>query len=502
MKSGILHFLVALITMLFAFQLNAAVEVVSTKVEKTNINLRGAAVVLASVEVAAGEAGIIIVDFDGQCISSPGDGIRVAASIGTTIGSNDWGVSFQAYNNDLNRNNFSHTRSYEVEPGNYTLYALGVNSGQQLGDGMASVYGKLVARFFPYYGAQFAIHNGVNVTNINIRGAAVPIANIIFKPITPLDGKMLVKFNGYGVGSVGDRDVFAASDHVGWGVNDGCTYIEAINSDLLRIPFVHTRVYPALPNLNEFYAVGQNYVEMDGSGIASVYGSLLVMHFPDNQPALVEHQGILKSNINVRGNPVTVGSLTINPVVHGKAVVTFNGRCISTSGDRIVLAASDDENWGANSGSTAVEAIDADLNSNNFSHTMVYDVDPGSHTFYAIAQNYVEMDGSGIISAYGSLNVEFYPQTSVGVETPQPQTDEKFVRPNPASGVVQINLLPFENEYVNVKLISLLGRNVFQLDTKGGGSLEVNISTIPAGTYIVLVKGEKSAPRVQKLTII
>jgi hypothetical protein len=257
-----------------------------------------------------------------------------------------------------------------------------------------------------------------------------------------------------------------------------------------------------LPILNEFYAVGQNYVETEGSGIASVYGSLSIIYFPNNTSFVMAHEGIAQANINVRGAPVVLSTIDINPQVSGKAVVTFNGRCISTAGDRIVLAASDDEFWGANSGSTAVEAIDTDLNTNNFSHTMIYDVEAGAHSFNAIAQNYVEMDGSGIVSIYGSLNVEFYPIGNVGIETPKSQLAEKLVRPNPASGEIQINLSPFLNEKVNIDIISFLGRNVFQLETKGGGSLEVDISAIPAGTYIVLVKGEKSAPRVQKLTIL
>ncbi|MDY0104727.1 MAG: T9SS type A sorting domain-containing protein [Lentimicrobium sp.] len=502
MKPGIIHMLFASVAMMMAFQLNAAVKVVSTEIEKSNISLRGDPVVLATVEIVADEIGIIIVDFDGVCISSPGDGIRVAASNGTSIGINDWGLTFQAYDADVNRNNFSHTRSYDVKAGTYTLYALGVNSGQQLGDGKASIYGKLVAKFFPYTGSGFAIHEGINKTNINIRGQAVSFGDIIIKPETPFDGKFFVKFNGYCVGSPGDRDVLAASDHVGWLPNDGNTHIEAINDDLLRIPFIHTRVYPSLPVVNEFYAVGQNYVEQDGSGLASVYGSLLLMYFPDNQTMLLEHEDIASANIDVRGNPVTVGSLTIDPVVNGVAVVTFNGSCASASGDRIVLAASDDGNWGPNTGATAVEAIDADLNSNNFSHTMIYDVEAGSHTFYAIAQNYVEMDGSGIISIYGSLNVEFYPIGNVGVETPQTQSLEKLIHPNPASGAIQIDLSSFGREKVNIDVISFLGRKVLQTEANGGESMEVDISAIPAGTYIVLVKGEKSAPRVQKLTVL
>ncbi len=124
---------------------------------------------------------------------------------------------------------------------------------------------------------------------------------------------------------------------------------------------------------------------------------------------IVWHQGISQTNINVRGNPVVVGQRTIQVPVSGTVVVRFDGSCISSVGDRIVLAASNTADWGINDGNVGVEAISADYDTNSFSHTRVYSVGAGSHTFYAVAQNYVETAGTGNTSIYASLTVKFLP---------------------------------------------------------------------------------------------
>ncbi|MBA3704814.1 MAG: hypothetical protein H0W84_02615, partial [Bacteroidetes bacterium] len=119
-------------------------------------------------------------------------------------------------------------------------------------------------------------------------------------------------------------------------------------------------------------------------------------------------QGISKTNIDL-SNETTLGQVTINPTSAGKVIVHFDGQCIVDVGDRIVLAASNTTSWGVNDGNVGVEATDADVNRKPFSHTRVYDVIAGSQTFYAVAHNYVETDGSGIASIYGTLTAEFVP---------------------------------------------------------------------------------------------
>ena len=250
----------------------------------------------------------------------------------------------------------------------------------------------------------FVQHLGIVQTNINL-STVKTMGQITINPT--VSGRVIVSFDGQCWLSPGDRIVLAASNTASWGINDGHTEIEAIDANLNLRPFSHTRVYDVSAGSRTFYAVAQNYVETDGTGIASIAGSLTVQFIPAST-SIVGFTGISKSGLNLV-NETTVGAVTINPTVSGKAIVKFDGFCISSPGDRIVLAASNTTSWGVNDGSVGVEAANSDIDQNSFSHTRVYDVSAGSRTFYAVAQNYVETAGTGIASIYGSLTVHFIP---------------------------------------------------------------------------------------------
>ncbi len=138
-------------------------------------------------------------------------------------------------------------------------------------------------------------------------------------------------------------------------------------------------------------------------------GFVSLFFFPALFAQVVAFSNVNKPNINLRGNPVVVGQVMINAPGNGRVILRFDGHCVSTEGDRIILAASNNTNWGANDGSIELEAADSDVNSNAFSHTRAYEVTGGQNTFYAVAQNALEMDGNGIASVYGTLTAEWFP---------------------------------------------------------------------------------------------
>lgn len=274
-------------------------------------------------------------------------------------------------------------------------------------------------------------HTGIAQTNQNLRGAPVVLGQITINPTTA--GRAVVRFDGLCASSVGDLIVLAASNSTNWGTNDGNISVECIDTDINTNNFAHTRVYDIAAGNHTFYAIGENYVELDGSGIASIYGSLTVEFFPNaaNQP-FVEFNAIAQTNINVRGNAVAVGQVSIVAPTAGKVVVNFDGHCYPSVGDLIVLAASNSMNWGINSGNTSVEILNSDINTVAFSHTRVYSVGAGTHTFYALAENYVETAGSGMASIYANLTAEFYPNSSnVEIEFEEVEETSKNVRGAP-----------------------------------------------------------------------
>jgi hypothetical protein len=275
----------------------------------------------------------------------------------------------------------------------------------------------------------------------------------------------LVRFDGNCIADVGDRIVLAASNTPTWGVNDGNVSVEAVDADINSGSFSHSRMYSISAGNHTFYAVARNYVEEDGSGVASIYGSLTVEFFPDLRgSAFVRHQGISQTSINVRSTgAVTVGQININATVPGKVVAHFDGLCIAAVGDRIVLAASNIPDWGVNDGNVGVEAVNSDQNGHSFSHTRVYNVPVGSHNFYAVAHNYVEEAGSGIASIYASLTVEFFPDVTTEVlDSHKMLMDYTLAQnyPNPFNPATTIKYSLRTTGHVTLRIFNLLGEEI------------------------------------------
>ena len=166
-------------------------------------------------------------------------------------------------------------------------------------------------------------------------------------------------------------------------------------------------VYANLTNLTSGTKYEYKIKTENSQGI--VYSTNSNFTTPIDVVKILEHLGIDLTNIDLISKK-TLGQITINPPVSGKVIVSFDGMCFSSPGDRIILAASNTPSWGANDGNVAVEAFDNDINTNPFSHTRVYDISPGSNTFYAVGQNYIETDGTGIASVYGSFTLIFFPE--------------------------------------------------------------------------------------------
>jgi phosphodiesterase/alkaline phosphatase D-like protein len=372
-------------------------------ISKTKINL-SSSIVLGQITINPVVSGKVIVTFDGMCVSSPGDRIVLAASNTTSWGANYGQVSVEAVDSDVNGNSFSHTRVYEVNPGGHSYFALAQNVEETGGSGIASVYGSLTVEFIPASNSIVG-YLGISKTNLNLTNETT-VGTVTINPT--VSGQAIVRFSGYCISSPGDGIVLAASNTASTGVNDAIVIVEAINSDINIRPFSHTRVYNVSPGSRSFYAMAeQSIVEHDGTGIASIYGSLTV-EFVQTSSSIVGFTGINRTSLNL-SNETTLGQVTINPTVKGKVLVRFDGMCLSSPGDLIVLAASNTQSWEVNDGNVAVEALDTDLRTNSFSHTRVYSVSPGSKTFYAVGHNYVETDGNGIASIYGSLTVIFFP---------------------------------------------------------------------------------------------
>jgi hypothetical protein len=457
-----------------------------TDIEKTTINVRGNPVVVGEVHVDLAHAGQVRVQFDGLCISDVGDRIILAASNIPDWGVNDGSVSIEAISADNNSFSFSHARVYSVAAGPHKFYAVVENYVETDGNGRASIYGSLTVEFVPSHSNHALLHTNIQKTNITVEGTPVSVGHVVFNAPSP--GKAIVRFDGYCMSSVGDLIVLAASNSSSWTPNDGNVGVEAYSEDYNRNPFSHTRVYDIGAGVHDFYALAHNYVETAGNGRASIYGILTVKFVPQASSHIAAFSGVSKTNINLRGAPVVLAQNAINATEPGKVLVQFNGHCHADVGDRIVLAASNGPNWSPDNGNVTVEAVDDDVDHFCFSHSRIYSVAPGSHNFYAVGQNYVEMAGDGIASVYGSLVVQFFPQSVSAVTEAVKASATLEVYPNPSSGQILVAVPDMPGELlVRVSDASgkavLLFTNLRPLD----GHLLIDIAALNPGMYFLTV---------------
>ncbi len=444
-------------------------------------NLRGAPVALSQQIVDFPSAGKVVVHFDGMFTADDGDRIVLAASNEPYWGTNNDNIGMLVPDAAANRRSFSHTRSYDVVAGADTFYAVGQNYVEEAGSGIANIYASLSVEFFPATGTAAVVNQDIYY-NGNLRGAAVNLGSLTINPTAA--GKIVVHFDGYVHSDVGDKIVVAASNAASWGANAGNVSVESSNANSRYLPFSHTRVYDVTAGAYTYYAVGENYVNTAGSGNAYIYGNLSAEFFPATGPT-ASYTSLSKTGVALT-NAVALDSVTLTAPTDGKVLVTFDGNCNSDLGDRIVLAASDVRDWGTNADNVNVEAPSASIDGNSFSHTRSYDVTAGTHTYYAVAQNYVETGGSGSASIYGSLTAKFYANASTGVK--EITTTQFNLFPNPTSGKINISLAEPTGS-LEIKLADMNGRIIKNEKMNNTNSYQLNVADLAAGMYFVTVNG-------------
>lgn len=479
-----------LFTLLFSFQLNAQVKVYHQGIAQTNINFRGAVVTLAQQDITTSEAGTVVVRFDGYGVLDPGDRLVLAASDNPAWSVNSGNLGIEAYNSDQNRRPFSHTRSYTVAAGNHSFYAVGENYVETDGNGIASVYGSLTTKFYPNTGTMSKVASvAIEQTGVNVRGATTSLASLDI--IAPISGVVFLNFDGSCVSSPGDRILLAANEAISWSPNNGQCSVEAFDDDLNASSFSHSRAYPVAAGTHTFYAVAQNYVETAGTGVASVYGHFTAEFFPDTiGDAISQMAPVVRTNTPLRGAPVALNSLNFEVPAAGRVLVHFNGYGIADVGDRIIMAANNQPSWNVNDGQVGIESVDADLNRMAFSHTRMFDVNPGSQTFYAVAENYVETDGSGSASIYGNLTYQYFPNTvTTAIEDLETRNlfESIVISPNPTDGLLQVSLSGVAKRDFALQLRDTQGRMIQESVLPAGpnAQLQLDLRHLAAGIYFL-----------------
>lgn len=164
-------------------------------------------------------------------------------------------------------------------------------------------------------------HAEVHHDDIQLR---LPVSTVLEKLEVnlPTNGKVMVRFDGYCQSSPGDRIIVAASNVEKWETNDGNLGLYAYNTASNTQSFSHQKVYDVNAGIQRFYAIGHNFVDTDGTGIASIHGTLIVEYYPTSPDAIVfSGQGILKYPIILNENAQAISSQKVNIPKKGKVLV-------------------------------------------------------------------------------------------------------------------------------------------------------------------------------------
>ena len=453
-----------------------------------SINLRGGVKELGNINAVFPSDGYVVVHFDGECYASVGDRIVVAASNDGNWTSNDGNVGIENSMPGFGRP-FSHTRMYPVTAGAHTYYAVGQNFVETEGSGIATIYGTLSVEYFSDVGSAKVQSTGF-VFNGDVTNTTVVKEQTIH---VNAPGKIVVRFDGFITSSESDRIVLAASNTMNWSFNDGNVAVEAVNDggDVDQNSFSHTRVY----NVSSagdytYYALAQVYGKAFGTGIIWVYGNLLVEYFPTEDAEKVLSKGFSHTKIDLNGGPTTLTSIDLNAPESGKVLVVLDGYFTADTGYIVVLAASDNGEYTPNDGSLTLKALDLDQNRYSFSHTRIYNITPGTHTFYGVGEIF---GGSGAKTAdlFGLLTVKYIPYAATAVNEIATSKNTFDVFPNPTNGEVNIIFKnPVDSKH-GIQLVDLTGHVLKEYKNNGKEEMMIDVSAFSANQYWIKV-GEQA----------
>ena len=469
---------------LFSLQLKAQSQYFSVPVKVLDTYLEDSVHVIGRLDLDFPVDGKVFVQFDGEGFGDTLDRIILAANDQPDWGTNDGNVSFVS-NEKGEGNCFSHTRTFSVTAGQHSFYAVAHNYVDNGGSGIASIFGTLSVEFIPQ-NDEIISESSITVDEYE---ALQPVA---FDSITieaSGAGKVELRLNGNLDVNFGDVMLVAITDTKNWSFSDPNNIaLEATAPNEYYVGFSFTRVVD-IPKAGvyTFYAMAQRGYEEEGSGYIYAYTNFHARFYSSTSDNVVLGRKIIEDDFNLGQDLRLMDSINLNVPNSGKVEIRFDGELQSSLGHQILLAASNSPSYALENGSVILEATDADLDRHTFVHTQVYDVEPGTHTYYVMAEDYLG-DGTAI-DLHGHFLVKYYPESVVSANEAL-FTELPFeIWPNPATDRISIQYQHAE-EPMTISILDLQGHVVRQKRNMVSGS-DLETTTLPAGIYIVQLSNGK-----------
>ena len=225
----------------------------------------------------------------------------------------------------------------------------------------------------------------------------------------PSAGKVLVHFDGYITSSPGDRIIVAASNFDNWDTNERSLGLYVNNADNNSQSFSHQRVYNIEAGKHSFYAIGHNYVDTLGTGIASIHGTLTVEYFPSvSDSSIFNGRGFIKYPLILNTDAQTITTEKVEIPSKGKVLVTAVSSVYSLSNNEIEMALNNSEIWPENDFTSIINIVNT--YATRYSNiSKIFDVEPGSHEFFILARKNKGDFTNPNNAFYTNMSVHFFP---------------------------------------------------------------------------------------------
>ena len=406
-------------------------------VDHKDIQLRlPQSVVLGQLEVDIPSDGKVNVRFNGYCTNSVGDGITLGANNIPDWDVNDGNVSSRVKDSLYKTNTFSHSRTFTVQKGKSTYYAVGQNWVGQNGDGIATIKGQLTVEFVPdSQDNSIFTSDGMTIYPqvLNTELALLDSVSIT----TSVKGKVMVVFDG---AANSDSLISLATNSIAeWPETNENTDLRFFNHSYYTRSFINTRVYSVDPGTHTFYAMGKKIQGNMTSSNNAVYASLNAHFIADNDAEIMIDNISFDEKNMVDDEKITeLRMIQIDAPADGKAVVYLTGIGEMDMDDDLILDVFDTDTITNIGDGVFVQPSSQYDHSVPFSRTRIFDVKKGTNTFYAFAKYNNGDNGTGSGNVKGQLIAKFVEEPGVmsSIRNTDVFRNHILLYPNPTTGLL------------------------------------------------------------------
>jgi hypothetical protein len=472
--------------LVFTFQLFSQTELWMVPIVANDINLRQPnAVVLDSITFDCTTPGKVLVRFDGNCTSTPGDKIILAASDFRNWRANDGNTSVMVQDPNYLLTCFDHEVVFIAEAGVHTFYAVAQNYAGTAGTGIASINGNFTLLFVP------DTLTGQALSGKGIVDCCWTWEDYIHVfPSTSIEtsttGKLVVNFQSWMDMPFGSFQIYTTNLEPTWPAEPVETIV-AIPSDFNYGFTMHSEIFPVSAGNYSVYGLAKFLTGDELSTNVNLYGNLSAQFVPDDNPDIQLKSQPYDVHLNATDGPISLGQLQFTNTQEGKAWLRLTGSRYSAMPDRIKIWMVPSSEPDSILSEILLQPFLETGPAFNFSLSGMQVVPPGTHTYDVMVDDASSGTFEGDIQ--GTFTLQFIANPIPSKVNDLTQDDSFSVFPNPTSGKVYVSSTRIDHHNpVEITILNSSGQQINYQTVSDLTQYSIDLGGLPAGEYMIQIK--------------